>query len=57
MLKNTEEGMSYSLITSIYFPLLLNKLNHKKEKKKNQETSSLFNDNLGSNNEQLFLIM
>lgn len=57
MLKNTEEGMSYGLITSIYFPLLLNKLNHKKEKKKNQETSSLFNDNLGSNNEQLFLIM
>lgn len=57
MLKNTEEGMSYSLITSIYFPLLLNKLNHKKEKKKNQETSSLFNDNLGSNNEQLLLIM
>lgn len=34
MLKNMEEGISYSLITSIYFPLLLNKLNHKVKKKK-----------------------
>lgn len=34
VLKNPEEGISYSLITSVYFPLLLKELDHKKEKKK-----------------------
>lgn len=61
MLKNPEEGISYSLITSIYFPLLLKELNCKKEKKKKirKNSSSLFHDNLGSNNESnmFFLTM
>lgn len=55
MLRIPEEVVSYSL----YFPLLLKELNHKEEKKNNQENlSSLFNDNLGLNNESnmLFLI-
>lgn len=55
MLRIPEEVVSYSL----YFPLLLKELNHKEEKKNNQENlSSLFNDNLGLDNESnmLFLI-
>ena len=60
MLKNPEEGISYSLMTSICFPLLFKELNCKKEKKKiRKNLSSLFNDNLGSDNESnmFFLIM
>ena len=56
MLRIPEEVVSYSL----YFPLLLKELNHKEEKKKNNQEnlSSLFNDNLRLDNESnmLFLI-
>jgi len=60
MLKNPEEGISYSLITTICFPLLLREPNGEKDKKKiRKNLHSLFNDNLGFDNESnmFFLIM